>query len=198
MPSAHNLRAKDTAPASGVGLMQQTTRAVFLDRDGVVNYVVWRGGKPGSPRSLGEFEIDVSARPALERLRAAGFKLFVITNQPDLARGLLSVEALEGMHCQLTTQLPIDAVAVCPHDDEDECQCRKPRPGMLERLAASERIELGRSFVIGDTWRDMAAARAAGCIAIILDRDYNSTVSADYRVNNLTEAAQLIIQLREQ
>jgi len=193
LPSAGNLRAADPAEIGSVILTGHMARAVFLDRDGVINDVVWRGGKPGSPRSLREFQIDPGACIALERLRDAGFKLFVITNQPDLARGLLDPQSLEEMSHQLTTQLPITAVAVCPHDDHDECNCRKPRPGMLERLAASDQIELSRSFVIGDTWRDVGAARAAGCIAIIIDRSYNGGDQADYRVRNLTEAAELII-----
>jgi D-glycero-D-manno-heptose 1,7-bisphosphate phosphatase len=169
-------------------------RAVFLDRDGVINSVVWRGGEPGSPRSPEEFRIDPGARAPLECLRDAGFRLFVITNQPDLARGFLDQCALKGMNEQLITQLPIEAVAVCPHDDRDECNCRKPQPGMLEQLATDKALELSRSFVIGDTWRDMGAARAAGCIAIILDRNYNCRDDADYRVSNLVEAAQLIIE----
>jgi D-glycero-D-manno-heptose 1,7-bisphosphate phosphatase len=168
-------------------------RAVFLDRDGVINSVIMRDGKPGSPRSLSEFQIDPGARTPLQRLRNAGFRLFVITNQPDIARGLLSPQTLERMHQQVITQLPIEAVAVCPHDDRDACRCRKPRPGMLERLAASEHLDLVGSFVIGDSWRDVGAARAAGCTAIILARNYNRGDDADYRVGNLAEATQLIL-----
>ena len=169
-------------------------RAVFLDRDGVINSVIWRGGQPGSPRSLTEFHIDSGASAPLERLRAAGLRLFVITNQPDVARGLLSPQTLEQMNQQVVAQLPIEGVVVCPHDDRDECPCRKPRPGMLKTLAAGEHIELGHSFVIGDTWRDVQAARAAGCIAIMLDRNYNRRDEADYRVGNLAAATQLIIR----
>jgi D-glycero-D-manno-heptose 1,7-bisphosphate phosphatase len=169
-------------------------RAVFLDRDGVINSVVMRSGKPGSPRLLSEFQIEPGVRAPLERLRDAGFRLFVVTNQPDIARGFLNPQTLERMNQQVITELPIEAVVVCPHDDRDECGCRKPRPGLLDRLAANEQFELGRSFMVGDTWRDVRAARAAGCIAIILDRNYNREDNADYRVGNLAEAAQLIIE----
>jgi D-glycero-D-manno-heptose 1,7-bisphosphate phosphatase len=174
------------------------TRAVFLDRDGVLNAVVLRGGKPASPRSLGEFEIEADARLLLERLRMAGFRLFVVTNQPDIARGLLSSQTLEEMNQQVLTQLPVEAVVVCPHDDGDRCVCRKPRPGMLEKLAEHGHFELRRCFVIGDTWRDVQAARAAGCIAIILNRDYNRGEEADYRVDSLAQAIQLIIESADQ
>jgi len=156
--------------------------------------VILRDGKPGSARYLSEFKLEPGVRAPLERLRKAGFKLFIITNQPDIARGLLSRQTLEQMNQRLIAQLPIEAVTVCPHDDSDECPCRKPRPGMLERLAAGTHVELGESFLVGDTWRDVRAARAAGCVAIILDRNYNRGDDADYRVGNLTEAAQLILE----
>jgi D-glycero-D-manno-heptose 1,7-bisphosphate phosphatase len=169
-------------------------RAVFLDRDGVINSIIFRGGKPASPRCLDEFQIEPGASAPLQRLRSAGFRLLVITNQPDIARGLLTPQNLQLMHQQMIARLPIDAIAVCPHDDLDRCRCRKPRPGMLERLARTEDVQLGHSFVIGDTWRDVRVARAAGCTAIILDRNYNREDDADYRMANLAEAAQLIIE----
>jgi len=169
-------------------------RAVFLDRDGVINAVVLRDGKPASPRSLAEFQIESDLGPPLARLRDAGLRLFVVTNQPDIARGFLSFEVLEQIHRQLTDRLPIEAVCVCPHDDRDGCQCRKPKPGMLTRLAERERIELSRSFVIGDSWRDMRAARAAGCVAILLDRAYNRSDDADYRLSGVAAAVDLILE----
>jgi len=169
-------------------------RAVFLDRDGVINGVVLRGGRPGSPRLLSEFEIDAGVSPPLERLRDAGFRLFVITNQPDIARGLLRPPILEQMNQQMLAQLPVEAVLVCPHDDGDGCGCRKPQPGMLHKLAESEHFDLGQCFMIGDSWRDMGAARAAGCTAIILDRNYNHTEDAEFRVRNLDESVQHIIK----
>ena len=168
--------------------------AVFLDRDGVINPIVMRDGKPGSPRSMDEFRLEPGARAPLQDLRNAGFRLFVITNQPDIARGWLSLQTLELMNQQVIAHLPVEAIAVCPHDDSDDCRCRKPRPGMLEQFAAAGQIELSRSFMVGDTWRDVQAARAAGCIAIILDRNYNRGDEADYRVASLSEAAQLIIE----
>jgi D-glycero-D-manno-heptose 1,7-bisphosphate phosphatase len=170
------------------------TRAVFLDRDGVINRLVWRDGRPGSPRSFEEFHLDSSVIQPLEHLHKAGLKLFVITNQPDLARGLLSQASLQRMNHLIFARLPIEAIAICPHDDQDNCDCRKPRPGMLERIAADRQIQLAGSFVIGDTWRDTGAARAAGCSSIILDRHYNRSDEADYRVRDVIEAVQLVIE----
>lgn len=130
----------------------------------------------------------------LECLRASGLRLFVVTNQPDIARGLLEPQTLAQINQQVIARLPIEAIEVCPHDDRDDCRCRKPRPGMLTKLAVRAGVELGNSFVIGDSWRDVQAARAAGCVAILLDRPYNRDDDPDYRVSSLGEAAQLILE----
>ncbi len=175
-------------------MRRESRRAVFLDRDGVINRVVVRHCQVGSPRSLAEFEFESGIGKPIERLRAAGYRLFVVTNQPEVARGLLGAEALEAMTDQIKAALPIDEVKVCPHQDRDECACRKPRPGMLMELAAQERLELAGSFLIGDSWKDAGAARAAGCKSIILDRPYNQEVEADFRVPDLPAAATLILE----
>lgn len=169
-------------------------RAVFLDRDGVINCVVFRNGKPASPRSLAEFQLESDIERPLEHLRASGFRLFVVTNQPDIARGFLNLQTLEQFHRAVMDRFPIEDICVCPHDDRDCCQCRKPKPGTLTMLAEREGIELSQSFVIGDSWRDVQAARAVGCVAILLDRFYNRSDDADYRVSSLGHAAQLILE----
>jgi D-glycero-D-manno-heptose 1,7-bisphosphate phosphatase len=168
-------------------------RAVFLDRDGVINSVIFRDGKPASPRHFTEFRLECGIQAPLERLKLAGFRLFVVTNQPDVARGLLDQQALDLMHQQLISRLPIEAIELCPHDDRNGCRCRKPKPGMLTAVANRSGIALAKSFVIGDSWRDAQAARAAGCAAIMLGRPYNCNDDADYRVATLKEAAQLIL-----
>jgi D-glycero-D-manno-heptose 1,7-bisphosphate phosphatase len=160
----------------------------------VINSVVFRDGKPASPRSLAEFRLEPEIGPPLQRLRAAGLRLFAVTNQPDIARGLLDLQTLDEFHRRLLHRLPIEEVSVCPHDDRDRCHCRKPKPGMLMTIAAWAGIELAQSFVIGDSWRDARAARAAGCVAITLDRSYNHNADADYRVPSLGHAAQLILE----
>ena len=155
--------------------------------------MIFRRGKPASPRSLSEFQLEPDIDAPLQRLQAVGLRLFVITNQPDIARGLLDTQMLNRINRQVMTRLPIEAIEVCPHEDRNDCRCRKPKPGMLTTVANRAGIELGESFVIGDSWRDMQAARAAGCAAIILDRAYNRNDDADYRVANLGEAARLIL-----
>jgi D-glycero-D-manno-heptose 1,7-bisphosphate phosphatase len=168
-------------------------RTIFLDRDGVINTVVCRDGAPGSPRNLEEFNIETGVDWLLSRLRAAGYKLFVVTNQPDIARGLLAADTLQIMTDRILQMLPIDGVRVCPHDDRDACNCRKPRPGMLIELANRYDLALSGSYLIGDSGKDTLAAKRAGCASIILDRSYNQGVAADLRVADLAEAVDAIL-----
>jgi len=167
--------------------------AVFLDRDGVLNHVVWRGGKPASPRNAAELEIDADAPAALAALRAAGFLLFAVTNQPDIRRELMSPEDLAAIHAKLAADLPLDAITVCPHDDRDACDCRKPKPGMLLDLARRWNVDLARSWMIGDQDRDIACAKAAGCAGLLIKRDYNTGAGADHIGQGLTDLTHLIL-----
>jgi D-glycero-D-manno-heptose 1,7-bisphosphate phosphatase len=147
-------------------------RAMFLDRDGVLNRALVRDGIPCSPRTIEEFEILPGVEEALTDLRAAGFVLVVVTNQPDVARGRMSRDALNAMHRALLARLPIDEIRICHHDDADHCLCRKPRPGMLCEAAARWGIDLSRSIMVGDRWRDISAGRAAGCRTFLIGDGY--------------------------
>jgi D-glycero-D-manno-heptose 1,7-bisphosphate phosphatase len=148
---------------------------------------------PGSPRHVEEFEIEKGVDSLLGRLRMAGYSLFVVTNQPDIARGLLAADTLQIMTDRILQRLPVDGVRVCPHDDCDECNCRKPRPGMLVELAQVYDLALRESYLIGDSRKDTLAAKRAGCASIILDRPYNQGVEADLRVADLAEAVDAIL-----
>lgn len=167
--------------------------AVFLDRDGVLNDIVVRDGRPGSPRSLEEFAPAPDLSDA-SRLGAAGLLVFVISNQPDVARGLVAPSLMITMLERIRTVVPVDDFRICMHDDADGCDCRKPKPGMILDLAQFWRVELRRSFVIGDTWRDMDAARAAGCRSILLRRPYNAGVAADAYAETLNAAVDLVLE----
>ena len=147
-------------------------RAVFLDRDGVINRAIVREGRPYAPGSLEALEFLPGVAEALGRLRAAGFLNVVATNQPDVATGKQRREAVEAIHTYLKENLPIDAVKVCYHVDADRCTCRKPKPGMLLEAARDLGIDLARSYMIGDRWRDVEAGQAAGCRALFLDCQY--------------------------
>jgi D-sedoheptulose 7-phosphate isomerase len=178
---------------TGNGRTNGAARAVFFDRDGVLNEVVMRDGEPGSPRSLAELRIVAGAPAALERLRAAGYRLFVITNQPDIARGHVQPEEAEAITSRVSATLGMDDALVCPHDDADGCACRKPRPGMIQQLAERWTVDPRCSYMVGDRGRDVDAGLAAGCRTVLLRRKYNSSVEADLMVDTLEAAAAAIL-----
>jgi D-glycero-D-manno-heptose 1,7-bisphosphate phosphatase len=169
--------------------------AVFLDRDGVLNEIVERDGRPGSPRSLDELRL-VEDVDVVTRLKEAGLAVFIITNQPDVARGHTTAALLDAMVAAIRARVPVDDHRACVHEDAHDCPCRKPRPGMILDLAAAWDVDLGRSFVVGDMWRDVEAARAAGCTSILLERAYNRVARPDHGVATLTQAVQLILDSR--
>jgi D-glycero-D-manno-heptose 1,7-bisphosphate phosphatase len=170
--------------------------AVFLDRDGVLNEAFVRDGVPTPPRSLDEFRVLPGVAEACADLRRAGFILVVVTNQPDIARGTQTRAEVDRMHQRLRSLVPLDEICVCPHDDSDACQCRKPRPGMLIEAAERLDLDLARSAGIGDRWRDIEAARRAGVKTIYVECRYDepAPLSADATVANLPEAAAWIQQ----
>jgi D-glycero-D-manno-heptose 1,7-bisphosphate phosphatase len=147
-------------------------RAVFLDRDGVVNHAVVRDGKPYPPESVLALRIVAGVPESLAALRDAGVLTIVVTNQPDVATGKQSVATVEAMHARLRGKLPLDDIKVCYHRDEDGCDCRKPKPGMLVRAASEFGIDLAKSYMVGDRWRDVAAGQAAGCASFFIDHGY--------------------------
>jgi D-glycero-D-manno-heptose 1,7-bisphosphate phosphatase len=169
--------------------------AVFLDRDGVLNRSVERAGVASPPSSLDEFELLPGVREAVDQLKIAGYLLVVVTNQPDIARGTRSAAEVAAMNAVVERELGVDAVLVCPHDDIDDCACRKPRPGLLLEAMMRFDIDRERSFMVGDRWRDVAAGRAAGCRTVqvgSLDEGAFSEVPTVRRVD-LAEAASWIL-----
>ena len=168
------------------------SRAVFLDRDGVINRVILRDGKPFSPRTLKEFVFHEGIEEFLAESRKAGFLNIVFTNQPDIARGLADSNVVQSMHDSIRKSLPVDDIFLCPHDDKDNCRCRKPKPGMLIDAAEKWNIDLDASFVIGDQSRDVEAGKKAGCFTVLLDCPYNKNVECDHRTPNLRSALEII------
>ena len=172
-------------------------RAVFLDRDGVINKAFVRDGKPFPPPSPQELEVLPGVPEALQELKSHGYVLLVVTNQPDVGRGKLSRKTLDEMHQGLRAQLPLDDILVCCHTDEDNCDCRKPMPGMLLEAARKHNIDLADSFMVGDRWRDIEAGYNAGCKTILIDYGYSERPpdrEPDFRVSSLREAADWIIR----
>lgn len=173
-------------------------RAVFLDRDGVINRSLERDSKPLPPRNLAEFEILPEVPAALKKLKAAGFLLVVATNQPDVGRRTLAKEVVEEIHAHMLRQLPIDRAEACfhPGQGKSECDCRKPKPGMLLRAAHELNIDLAQSWMVGDRWRDVDCGHAAGCKTIFIDRGYAEELrqKPDFSAGNLAEAADIILR----
>jgi D-glycero-D-manno-heptose 1,7-bisphosphate phosphatase len=169
--------------------------AVFLDRDGVINRAVVRDGIPHPPASLADFAILPGVPQALDALQARGYRIVVVTNQPDVARGTVSRELVGTFHQTLKSQLNIDAIFTCLHDTADGCDCRKPKPGLLIRAAEALEIDLSSSFMIGDRWRDMEAGRRAGCRTLFVDCGYRETAPTycDVRIGSLVEASRIIL-----
>ena len=171
-------------------------RAVFLDRDGVLNRAIVRKGRPFAPTSLDQFEILPDVLEASRLLHQAGFVLIVATNQPDVGHGLVSKEMIERMHERLRLLLPIDDIQVCYSTEAEQSFRRKPKPGMLLEAAAAQNIDLTRSFMVGDRWRDIEAGRAAGCRTVLIQRHYEEkqAVNPDNIVYSLSEAARIILK----
>jgi len=172
-------------------------RAVFLDRDGVINRAFVRDGKPLPPPTLQELEILPGVPEALHDLKEYGYELLVVTNQPDVGRGKLSRQTLDAMHKSLSASLPIDDIFVCSHTDEDKCDCRKPLPGMLLEAARKHNVDLAASFMVGDRWRDVEAGYNVGSKTILIDYGYSERPpdhAPDLRVGSLREAADWIIR----
>ena len=170
--------------------------AVFLDRDGVLNRTTVSGDTPYPPTSVAKVEILPGVREALEKLRRRGLALIVVTNQPDVARGTQTREAVEEINRFLVRQLRLDAVYTCYHDAADACACRKPKPGMLMRAAEEHSIDLSRSFMVGDRWGDIVAGAAAGCVTFLLEMQYSQRhrCSPDHVVADLAGAVEFILR----
>jgi D-glycero-D-manno-heptose 1,7-bisphosphate phosphatase len=172
-------------------------RAVFLDRDGVINQCKVIDGKPYPPLSIDEFIIFPGVAEACRKLKQAGFLLIVATNQPDVGRGTLKQEVVEKIHTHMQSVLPIDRVEVCYHPGKgaSDCDCRKPKPGMLLRAARELNIDLSRSWMVGDRWRDIDCGHAAGVRTIFIDYGYNEPLKQqpDFRAMTLLEASEIIL-----
>jgi len=181
-----------------MGICGVSKRAIFLDRDGVLNHAVIIDGKPYPPRTVEEVTLPADALSALRDLKAQGYLLIGATNQPDVARGITSKSLIEAINQKIMSTLPLDEMRVCYHDDKDGCKCRKPFPGLLTQAAEEHDIDLSRSFMIGDRWKDVEAGRRAGCKTVWLNFNYQEefkSAAPDLTAKTLTEAKKWIQML---
>jgi len=169
--------------------------AIFFERDGILNLARVERGQQVSPRTLDEFHVNPAAIEPLNQLKAAGFLLLAITNQPGLSRGYLSRRELDLMHIVLRKKLPLDDILMCPHDEMDRCPCRKPNPGLIREAAFKYHLDLDRSFVVSEKWQDAEAAHNAGCISILLNSPWVGKGHRDFVLPDLQAIVQKILQL---
>jgi D-glycero-D-manno-heptose 1,7-bisphosphate phosphatase len=168
-------------------------RAAFLDRDGVLVETLVRDNRAFAPVSLDEFRLERDAGLHVERLARAGLMTIVVTNQPEVARGIIAPAVLEEMHERLREAVPVEDIFVCAHDGPDGCGCRKPKPGMLMAAAEKWGIDLARSFMVGDRWSDVEAGQAAGCYTILIERPYSGAASPCARASDLATAVDAVL-----
>ena len=170
--------------------------AVFLDRDGTLNKNIWRNGKLTPPYSYDEVEIINGAQEAISKLRKLNYTPIIITNQPDISRGKVSLQEVNTINKVICEKLKIDYVYMCIHDDNDECECRKPKPGMIHKAAVDLKLTLNKSILIGDRWRDIHAGQAAGCKSYLIDNNYDEP-KPNPPYETVTSVLQLVMKLEK-
>ena len=147
-------------------------KAIFLDRDGVINKTFIKNGLPYSPPTFELLEILPGVKESILRLKKLNFVCLVVTNQPDVSRGIIEKETVIKMNNYLKDEIKLDDFFVCYHDDHDNCKCRKPKPGLLLEASKKWDIDLKKSYMIGDRWKDIEAGKNAGCKTIFIDHNY--------------------------
>lgn len=162
---------------------------IFLDRDGIVNEVILRDGIVSSPRSLEEFKFRDDFLNFAKKIDK-NHNFFLVTNQPDIKRKLLKLDDLQKMHDKLMNILPFKELFVCVHDDEDNCSCRKPKPGMILEAIATNNLKYDECVMIGDSIKDIEAANSAGIDAFLLDTNFNSRITFNNKIQSLISLIQ--------
>ena len=163
-------------------------KAVFFDRDGVLNHLVKRDGSYYSPQKFEDFDIVNEAKEVVDHVHKMDYLAIVISNQPDISRGKLEQSELDKMTQSLINETKVDDVFYCTHDDDNDTGCRKPAPGLFFTAQKKYNIDFNKSFMIGDTWKDVEAAKNAGISMILINRDYNQSLQKVKRINTLNEA----------
>ena len=174
-------------------------KAVFLDRDGVINKTIIEGGLPSSPNSLDELKILPSVKQSILRLKKLNFICLLVTNQPNVTRGKIGKGTVIKMNNFLKKKIQLDDIFVCYHDDKDNCNCRKPKPGLLLKAGKKWNVDYKQSFMIGDRWRDIQAGKNAGCKTIYLDYNYKDIKpkNHDFVTDTLLNATYIIENIKK-
>lgn len=170
---------------------------LFLDRDGVINQLV---AENRAPRNLGELTIYEDVIDEIPRLSERGYEVVVVTNQPDISRGLNTIENVVSINRVIKEKIPkISEFLICYHDNQDLCDCRKPKPGLLLNAIGKAIIDVEDSWIVGDRLSDISAGAAVGIKTVLLNRkgknniEFNSEVVPDHTVASFTEVSTVII-----
>jgi D-glycero-D-manno-heptose 1,7-bisphosphate phosphatase len=171
-------------------------KAIFLDRDGVINKGYVTNGKSYAPRKIEDFKLLPYVKESIEKLINNGYLIIVVTNQPDISNGLLSLDVLYLMHNKLREKLAVTDIYFCPHSKNENCECRKPKPGMIVAAAQKYKINFSKSFLIGDRASDIEAGKKVGCRLIFINRNYKESkpIIQEKTVNNLKSATNYILK----
>ncbi|MBT5708410.1 HAD-IIIA family hydrolase [Verrucomicrobia bacterium] len=169
--------------------------AVFIERDGFLIKRISEGERERAPRRVEEMQINAEILPLITEIRNAGLLVIATANLPEIAKGDLSRRELELMHTFLQRRLPIDQMLFCPHDDADDCPCRKPRPGQFREATFEHRLDINHSFVLSDQWQDAAAAQAMGITSIMIESKKNGNGHRDFVLPTIDEAVAKILHL---
>lgn len=172
-------------------------KALFLDRDGVLNKSVVVDGKPYPPKDLNSLELTDGIQDVLKRFKDHGFLLIVVTNQPDVSKGKTTKEKVEEINQYLANELNLDDVYTCFHDDQHNCNCRKPKPGMLHQANEKYNIDFNNSILVGDRWKDIKAGNEVGCRTIFIDYGYHESgeCNPDYIIESPASILKIIEEI---
>ncbi len=169
-------------------------KAIFFDRDGVLNRPIKRKNKPYSPLSLKKFIFLPNVKKTIDIL-SRKYLIIVITNQPEVFRSKLSLKTLDKINIKIKKTLKVDDIFMCTHDDSEKCKCRKPKIGMLIKAKKKWNINLEKSYVVGDRWKDIEAGNKARCKTVFLDRDYDEQkpINYDYKIKTIYSLIKIVI-----
>jgi len=169
-------------------------KAVFLDRDGVLNIPKIKNGKSYAPRKLRDFKLYPNVLDCCKKLKKKKFLLIVVTNQPDVKKKKIKIKDLKDMHSKLYNKILYDDL-YCNYSIDNNYYFRKPNPGMLIKAIKKNRINIKKSFMVGDRWSDIECATKVKCKAIFIDRNYNEKKPLKFyaKVKSFSQAARIIL-----
>ena len=164
-------------------------KAFFFDRDGILNKSIIKNHKPYSPRFPKELILNRELLSFIKKLKNKGFLIFVVSNQPDIKKGKLSKYSLKIINSIIKKYFLIDEIYICSHEKNDNCKCRKPKPGMLIEASKKWNVDLKKSFLIGDRWKDITAGTIMNCTTIFIDYNYRESKprNSNYNFINISK-----------